>query len=252
MAAAEVLTESRNVFYVYVHRRETDGSVFYVGKGSGGRSRRTANRNPHWRNIVAKHGHTCEIVRDCLSEDEAFAFERELIAQYGRDGLCNLTDGGEGPSGHVKSESAKLAVSRRHKGEKRSPEWRAAISAGLKGGTRSSEQRAKISAKLKGQVLSEETRAKMSASRKGLRRSEETKARMRQSWADPVRRRERGSAMQHDGTPVICVETGTRFEKMRDASNWLRETQATAKRPSLTRACKDSTKTAYGYHWRYA
>jgi hypothetical protein len=37
------------------------------------------------------------------NETCAFSFERALISFYGRDKLCNLTDGGEGSSGAVRT-----------------------------------------------------------------------------------------------------------------------------------------------------
>jgi hypothetical protein len=90
-------------FYVYVHRYASgpkQGDVFYVGKGSNRRAL-VANRhsNPHWQNVVNKYGFVSEIVIRFQSEACAFSFERAFIKQYGRENLCNLTDGGEGISG---------------------------------------------------------------------------------------------------------------------------------------------------------
>lgn len=56
-------------FYVYIHRRATDGSAFYVGKGRGKRAWRWGeSRNPHWRNIASKNGVYVEIYKDNMSE----------------------------------------------------------------------------------------------------------------------------------------------------------------------------------------
>ena len=38
-----------NQFYIYIHYRESDGTPFYIGKGSGDRSTQTKNRNPYWK-----------------------------------------------------------------------------------------------------------------------------------------------------------------------------------------------------------
>lgn len=43
-------------FYIYVHTKTTDNSIFYVGRGNRNRFVRSDNRNKHWQNIVAKHG----------------------------------------------------------------------------------------------------------------------------------------------------------------------------------------------------
>jgi hypothetical protein len=78
-------------FYVYVHRRATDGTVFYVGKGTGNRAYANQGRSRYWRNIVSKHGYTVQIVQTGMQEWWAFEIERELISSYGRENLCNLT-----------------------------------------------------------------------------------------------------------------------------------------------------------------
>lgn len=94
-------------FYVYLHRRATDGKVFYVGKGCDCRSTRPSGRGSHWKNIVNKHGFYVEFYATGLQEWYAFELEISLIAYYGRENLCNYTDGGEGCSGRVVSEEQK-------------------------------------------------------------------------------------------------------------------------------------------------
>lgn len=91
-------------FYVYIHRKKSNGEVFYVGKGRKRRAWSTEGRNTIWQRITAKHAWEVEIVESNLQEWYAFELEKDLIALYGRrdDGygaLANLTDGGEGPSG---------------------------------------------------------------------------------------------------------------------------------------------------------
>ena len=102
-----------NKYYVYEHATE-DGEVFYVGKGSGDRAWANKSRNKFWRSVARKHGRVVRIVRDGLSELEAFDMERRLIARHGRrdegEGtLVNLTPGGEGKSGQTeKGEWAQI------------------------------------------------------------------------------------------------------------------------------------------------
>jgi hypothetical protein len=85
------------MFYIYKHKRITDGTVFYIGKGKGNRAHSSKNRNTHWKRIVAKDGgFDSEIVKDGLSEDEAFNLEVKLISEVGLDNLCNMTEGGSG------------------------------------------------------------------------------------------------------------------------------------------------------------
>jgi hypothetical protein len=110
--------------YVYIHRRKSNGTVFYVGQGVRRRAWRTDNRNIHWRRIVGKHGYTVHIVFDGLSQVCAFSMEAALIRFYGRSNLCNLTDGGEvGPLGMKQSEKMIRAQSERMKGNHHTKGW---------------------------------------------------------------------------------------------------------------------------------
>lgn len=100
--------------YVYVHRRETDGAILYVGKGVRNRYKTKANRNIYWHNIVNKHGFESEIVRFFNNDKCALTFEKILINKIGRSKLCNLTDGGDGHCGYKPSlETRKKQVAAR-------------------------------------------------------------------------------------------------------------------------------------------
>lgn len=123
----------RDIFYAYLLRRHDDhdpfykwkGKPFYAGKGKNSRKDRHLKEaidysngkpscNPAKDNIILyliKNGieFEIEVVKDRLTEEEAFELEIELIALYGRKNnntgiLANLTDGGEGSSGMVLSE----------------------------------------------------------------------------------------------------------------------------------------------------
>jgi hypothetical protein len=104
-------------YYVYEHIRNDNNTVFYIGKGRGRRAY-SPRRNPHHDRIVNKYGFTINIVKDNLSESEAFELEQELIKDYvfnkgyGIDiegfrkpnsiyQLTNHTFGGDGSSGMV-------------------------------------------------------------------------------------------------------------------------------------------------------
>jgi hypothetical protein len=98
-------------FYVYVHKRSTTDEVFYVGKGHGRRAWLHNRRSKHWHSIVKKHGLHVELVIFGVQEWYAFELEKSLIAYFGRDTLCNFTDGGEGSSGLVVSDATRLKMS---------------------------------------------------------------------------------------------------------------------------------------------
>lgn len=114
-------------YYVYLHRKKSDGKVFYVGKGRGKRSTSKSNRNKHWKNTVAKHGYTVELYATGLQEWYALELEIELISKYGRidNGtgcLVNWTDGGEGASGYIHSSETLEKYSLARKGKKQDAE----------------------------------------------------------------------------------------------------------------------------------
>lgn len=99
----EVLSdfEPRN-YYVYVHRKKTTGSIFYIGKGVNDRWKSSYSRNRIWTHTAKKYGVTAEVIMDNLSEECALELERELILFYGRlmDGGCLvnlLSFGNESP-----------------------------------------------------------------------------------------------------------------------------------------------------------
>ena len=95
----------KNYFYVYMYLRE-DGTPYYVGKGIGNRAYQKNRRlKPPPKNRI--------IIHDRLTEEQAFQQEIEHIAFYGRKDngtgmLRNLTDGGEGASGAIRSDESLL------------------------------------------------------------------------------------------------------------------------------------------------
>lgn len=139
---------SAPVHYVYLHRRATDGSIFYVGKGKNRRAWSRDRKNPWWRHIVAKHDFYVQIIRSHMVEPCALTIEKIVIAKVGRQFLANLTDGGEGSTGYIPG-----------------PEVRAKMSAAKKGISRG--------------PVPEHIRRKIAASHIGLRPTEQSRAKMR-------------------------------------------------------------------------
>jgi hypothetical protein len=91
-------------YYVYAHKDHATGEVFYVGKGNGHRAWETQRRNDKWKEMVASltNGWDVEVVKQDLSEIEAFELEAELVEQYGgcaalNGTLSNWVPGGEEP-----------------------------------------------------------------------------------------------------------------------------------------------------------
>jgi group I intron endonuclease len=95
----------------------------YVGKGKDWRLVHHKNNPPksHFGNTIRKiisEGLSPEIIKvqDCISEQDAFNLEIRLIKLIGRldkgtGPLLNMTDGGEGASGHIKSQELRKLIS---------------------------------------------------------------------------------------------------------------------------------------------
>jgi hypothetical protein len=98
--------------YVYFHRKATDGSVFYIGIGTGDRYRYFLNRNKHWHNTANKYGVVPEIVVYCDDYNHAKSWEVYLIGLYGRNDLgnghlVNKTAGGDGAVDYKHDDTSK-------------------------------------------------------------------------------------------------------------------------------------------------
>ena len=86
---------------VYIHRKKTDSTIFYVGIGEPKRAYVKYNRSSLWNNTVNKHGYYVEVILEGLSQEDACDIEIYLINKFGRKdlslgALVNLTEGGEG------------------------------------------------------------------------------------------------------------------------------------------------------------
>lgn len=173
-------------FYVYALarpvkiKRHIEWRIFYIGKGM--RNRVFDHDNEARRGCGC---HKCNVIRKVWreggeiqryillttdNEQEAFTYEKEMIAMHGRENLTNLTDGGEGTTG--KTADARARISAARTGQK----W-------------SNESRERGSAASKGRFVSIATRQKLSEMRKGKRLSAASIEKMRQTkkeqFADP-------------------------------------------------------------------
>ena len=111
--------------YLYRHIRLDKNEPFYVGIGSDdsyNRAKNKVSRSNYWKNIVSKTDYRVDIVLDGLSWEEACEKEIEFVKIYGRanlskGSLCNLTDGGEGSKGAVRSTEWRKNKSEEMKGK---------------------------------------------------------------------------------------------------------------------------------------
>lgn len=105
-------------FYTYAYLRE-DRTPYYIGKGEGDRAfyRRKRTIKP------PKDKSRIILLKQNLSEEEAFKHEKYMISIFGRKDLGtgilrNRTDGGEGVSGLIHSEEHRRKNSEANRGEK--------------------------------------------------------------------------------------------------------------------------------------
>ena len=167
-----------NTYYVYAYVR-TDGTPYYIGKGTGDRAwvkgRRESIKKPTDPARIV-------IVENNLTNTGALAIERRLIRWYGRIDqgtgiLRNRTNGGDGGTGakhgNKLSEETKKKISLSHKGKSNGP--------------MSEESKKKLSDSLKGKNLgkkwTEERKIAQSEKQKGQKRkphTEATKQRLRE------------------------------------------------------------------------
>lgn len=79
-------------YYIYIHRRIDDNSIFYVGKGRGKRCH-DRNRNVEWKKIVATTNFTVEKIECNLDNSSAHLREVFWIAHFSKDNnLVNIRE----------------------------------------------------------------------------------------------------------------------------------------------------------------
>lgn len=170
-------------YYIYAHKRKDNNQIFYIGKGTIDRRRNTMrsiyyranderNRSLLWNRISKKYGYYVDILFHFDSESEAFEKEIELISLYGKiidktGILANLTDGGEGKSGHKDSYETRLKKSIFMKNRVVSDETKLNISKSRKGFKHTSETKELLRLKSLGYRHSEDTKKKISEMYKG-------------------------------------------------------------------------------------
>jgi hypothetical protein len=186
--------------YAYGHKRLDKNEFFYIGIGNDNnytRANKKIQRTKHWHNIVNKTDYEVIIIEDNLSWEEACEREKYWIKFYGRKdlqegNLVNLTDGGEGAVGVIRSEETKEKLRKIHTGRKHSKESLKKMSdaqkerfktspSPRKGVTLTDETKEKIREKRKLQITTEETKKKMSQAMMGRVMSEEWKQKISKS-----------------------------------------------------------------------
>lgn len=123
----DIYNPTQPIYYVYAYLRE-DYTPYYIGKGKGDRAYYHRNK---YDIKPPKDKSRIIIIQDNLTEVYAFILERYYIRWFGRKDnntgiLRNFTDGGEGSSGKIISQSTRNKLSEFQKvfqtGRKHTPE----------------------------------------------------------------------------------------------------------------------------------
>jgi hypothetical protein len=221
------------MYYVYSYLRE-DFSPYYIGKGTKGRAYASANH----RIKAPKDKSRIHILKDNLTEEEAYLLEKLYILMFGRKDLGtgilrNLSDGGEGPTGYKTTPEQRRKIALSRMGEKHplygvspSEETREKQRQVLKGKyvgeknpmygqTHTEENRKKISDRHKGVPKTEEQKGKMSIAAKGKKKppgmAEKLKARAKKhkfTYED--------GTIVIDSIPEFCRKTGYHSGALRE------------------------------------
>lgn len=164
-------------FYTYAYLRK-NGTPYYVGKGENCRA-----YNKNHNGIYVPPKERILFLKRNLTEEQAFNHEIYMIAVFGRKDLetgilHNKTNGGDGSSGRIVTESQKKKQSEKMKGRKGptiSEEGRKKLSQIMKGNKRgkphTQETKKKISDSHKRKKLTEEHKKKISKSHTGIKKS---------------------------------------------------------------------------------
>jgi len=260
---------SPRIFYVYIHRRATDGSIFYVGKGTGSRSVSRSGRNRYWGNVSRKYGFSSEIVKDGILEADAFELEIFLISELRLAGLAltNLTNGGEGASGLRHTEESRYKLRMSKLGKKQSPEH-AAKSATASLGTKRSPESIKTVADMKrkpvvnssGEVFDSIKDAATEISRRSGKETSslhiaacarrERDSALGFSWSYDIENIPKLKLAERKKSVGICGSDFV-FKSLASASEWVSLSRGSANYQLIACSAGSDTRKAYGYKWYY-
>lgn len=231
------------IYYVYAYIRLDTNTYFYIGKGKDNRCLRLDNRKQHFMNIFNKVPCIVEILKDNLTEDEAFQLEVDTIydlvfnegysidikgIEKNNNGchLVNCTWGGEGTSGLSIKQSQETIDKRVAKniGQTRTEEQRQHLREGMiKRLEKDPHSIDNFKYSRLGVEVSEETRRKISEWQTGRELTEEHKSNISKGLNNRSQEEKDKTNKQRSkkqGTSIRCIELDLEFTSVHKAEKY--------------------------------
>ena len=243
-----------NKYYVYKWIRLDNNTVFYIGKGTGRRNKKMSSRSKEFLDIYNNVECKCEIIKDNLSEFDAYELEKQTINELLKEGytielnqnnisnkhLVNKTIGGCGIKNYKHTDEAKKEISKHAKEIWQNEEYREKRIQQIREISNTPEHIAvlKYNAEhnenygMKNKKHSEESKKKMSDSHKGKsygpltqeHKDNLSKSKMGHTVSQETRDRisetlkgKMTGSKNGNSKKIICNETQEIFECSRDA-----------------------------------
>lgn len=260
-----------NIYYVYVHKKKTDGLIFYVGKGKGQRCSSLSGKNKHWHNIVNKHGYYIEFLKKGISEDEAFLIEIIAIRNFTLCGykLTNRSTGGEGASGVVHTDETKEKFRMAKLGKKQKPEHAAKSAIARIGKKNNPESTERTIALKRKKIVNSDGICFISSHHAAMYLTCILEKKCHQGiismCARGLRNNAYGATWSYDTSivpefrktktaekKILCKENNMTFDSVQKAVKWVSDNLGSANNQCISESARSNgNRTAYGYHWEY-
>ena len=251
-------TEPR--YYVYAWYIKDTDEVFYIGKGTGKRYLTRKRENSYFMKMLNSHDCEPRIIKNHLTEKEAFELEKEMIAYYRTQNcrLTNVLDGGENPpkqTGIPKTEEWKEHYRESHKKfVSEHPEYRKKCSDNLKAYLKSDDGKKFMEKSLEARRSDEFRKAQSERSRKANNTAEYIEKQskiVKEMWKSEDYILSHSGSNNHRSQCIKQYDIDGHFIKEYETI-----TQAALENgvscSKITAVAKGKRKTTGGYVWKYS